>query len=60
MTNFSELRSLLARAVMALSVIFLPLMAVGGLHAVEGANSVYKKQSAGAGFVLLVSLQRSR
>jgi len=60
MANLSELRSLLARAVMALSVMAIPLMAVSGLHAVDSTNGFYKKQSPGAGFVLLVSIQRSR
>ncbi|WP_028033375.1 hypothetical protein [Chelativorans sp. J32] len=61
MANFLELKTLLARAVVALSLLALPMMAVSGIPAIDGGtNGFYKKQSPGAGFVLLVNLQRNR
>ncbi|WEX07703.1 hypothetical protein [Chelativorans sp. AA-79] len=56
--NLAELFHLMARAAMVLSVLALPLMLMGGADGAGGG--LYEKKTAGAGFVLLVSLQRSR
>ncbi|WP_309084071.1 hypothetical protein [Chelativorans sp.] len=56
--NLAELRRLLTRAAVVVLVLAAPLIAArAGDDAPVGG--VYEKKSAGAGFVLLVALQRA-
>jgi len=59
--NVGELRRLLARATMVLSILALPLITMTSVQA-GGENMLgfQAKKSSGAGLVLLVSLQRAR
>ena len=59
--NIAELRRLLARATMVLSILALPLITMTSVQAGgEGMLGFQAKKSSGAGLVLLVSLQRAR